>query len=183
MAISGCGGGSKSVEVDGHVFHVPEKHLVEGTIPWLPASQSESLKFVINPDARQEEQMLVTIEATDKTCHPKTPPAYNQLSIACAAASKRNDLPQSADYAVERVNRDGDPTQWYYRLKGQDGEGQEIIVASCYAMSGDGKSGLCTALHNYGDLVYSVGLRSDDVERLPAIRKAVNDLLKSWEKH
>lgn len=182
MAISSCGGGPKSVEVDGHVFHVPQKYLVEGTIPWLPSGQSDGLKFIINPDARREEQMLVTIEATDGTCHPKTPPASNQLASACAAASEGSALLQTADYAVERVNRDGDPTQWYYRLKGQE-EGHEVIVASCYALSGDGKSGLCTSLNNYDDLVYSVGLRSDDVERLPTIRKTVSDLLKSWEEH
>lgn len=181
--ISGCGAnGAKEIHVDSHVFRVPIKHLLQGTIPWLPASQSDGLKFVINPGDRPEEQMIVTMESTGTTCHPKTPPLYNQLAIACQAAARKDDgSAAESNFILEKVHRNGDPTQWEYRLKGGDEAGQGMMVASCSALSEDGSSGLCTSLHNYKDLVYSVGLRDSDVQRLPAIWKQVQEMLASWE--
>ena len=179
MAVSGCNGnGGRTVEIDGHVFHVPKEHLVQGTIPWLPASQSEGLKFVINPGAQLKEQMIVTIESTATTCHPKSPPASSQLASACSAASQGDDSGNAAqNFVLEKVHRDGDPTQWEYRLKDEG-----TVIASCYALSDNGEAGLCTSLGHYRGLVYSVGLRDSDVERLPSIRQKVNGLLLSWEK-
>lgn len=178
MAVSGCNGnGGRTVEVDGHVFHVPKEHLVQGTIPWLPVGQSEGLKFVINPGAQLKEQMIVTIESTTTTCHPKTPPTSSQLASACSAASQEDNSGNVAqNFALEKVYRNGDPTQWEYRLKGQG-----TVIASCYALSDNGEAGLCTSLGHYRGLVYSVGLRDSDVERLPSIREKVNGLLLSWE--
>ena len=179
MAVSGCNGnGERAVKIDGHVFHVPKEHLVQGTIPWLPASQSEGLKFVINPGAQPKEQMIVTIESTATTCHPKSPPASSQLASACSAASQGSDSGNVVqNFVLEKVHRDGDLTQWEYRLKDQG-----TVVASCYALSDNGEAGLCTSLGHYRGLVYSVGLRDSDVENLPSIREKVNGLLLSWEK-
>lgn len=179
MTVSGCNvSGGKTVEIDGHVFEVPKEHLVEGTIPWLPASQSEGLKFVINPRAQLKEQMIVTIESIATTCRPKSAPASGQLASACSAALQGVASEQvGRNFMVEKVHRDGDLTQWEYRLK-DDG----TVVASCYALSDAGKAGLCTSLGHYKSLVYSVGLRDSDVQRLPSIREKVHDLLQSWEK-
>lgn len=179
MAVGGCNGnGGKTVEIDGHIFHVPKEHLVQGTIPWLPASQSEGVKFVINPGAQLKEQMIVTIESTATTCHPKSPPASSQLASACSTASQGGSSENVAqNFVLEKVHRDGDPTQWEYRLKDEG-----TVIASCYALSDNGEAGLCTSLGHYRGLVYSVGLRDSDVERLPSIREKVNGLLLSWEK-
>lgn len=176
MTISGCSSsGPTAVKVDDHVFDVPQKHLVQGTIPWLPASQSDALKFIVNPEADVEEQMIVTMESTATTCHPTSPPASTQLASVCADAT---DIGEDAghNFVLEKVLRDGDPTQWEYRLKDRG-----TVVASCYALSDD-KTGLCTSLSRYNDLVYSVGLRDSDVVRLPAIREKVISLLQSWER-
>ncbi len=183
MAISGCsGGGVKTVKVDGHVFHVPQEHLVREVIPWLPASQADGLRFVVNPNARPEEQMMVTIELTATTCHPKTSPASNQLASACMAAAQNGGSGEMEQaFIIEKVLRNGDPTQWEYRLKDQSGMGQGTVVASCYSLSDDGKAGLCTSLSTYKDLVYSVGLRDGDIQQLPAIRTKVREMLASWE--
>ena len=179
MAISGCSrSGSSTIKIDGHVFYVPKDYLVQGTIPWLPASQSEGLKFIINPRSRPEEQIMVTIESTAATCHPKSPPASSQLFSACSAASQADvsgDVMK--DFVIEKVHRDKDPTQWEYRLKDQG-----TVVASCYTLSDDGKTGLCTSLSHYKNLVYSVSLRDSDVKHLPSIREKVTGMLTSWEK-
>ena len=177
MTVSGCGrDGLTVVSVDGYVFHVPKAHLVQGTIPWLPASQSDGLTFIVNPEAPLEQQISVGIESNAKTCHPTTPPASNQLASACAAASRNGEEVEAQNFDLEKVHRDGDPTQWEYRLKGQG-----TVVASCSALSDDGEAGLCTSLGHYKDLIYSVGLRDSDVEHLSSIRGKVNSLLLSWE--
>lgn len=179
MTVSGCNGShGKTVEIDGHVFDVPKEHLVEGTIPWLPVSQSEGLKFIINPRAQLKEQMIVTMESIGTTCHPTSPPASSQLASACSAALQGAAREQvGPNFIVEKVYRHGDLTQWEYRLK-DDGS----VVASCYALSDAGEAGLCTSLGHYKSLVYSVGLRDSDVQRLPSIREKVHDLLLSWER-
>lgn len=176
MTTSGCSRRDvAAIEIDGHVFHVPEDHLVQETVPWLPASQSDALRFIINPEAEPQELLRVTIESTARTCHPTTPPASNQLASACAAASGDDEV-EDRNFDLEKVLRDGDPTQWEYRLKDRG-----TVVASCFALSDDGKSGLCTSLGHYKDLVYAVRLRDSDVTRLPSIREKVKGLLSSWE--
>lgn len=181
MGLTSCSGTDVSVvKVDDHVFHVPKNHLVEGTIPWLPSSQSAGLKFLVNPGVRPEEQMIVTMESSATTCHPKTPPASSQLFTACSSAKRAEEgSPAGGKYAVEKVHKDGDPTQWEYRLKVADGN-LGSVVASCYSLSE--KQGLCTALSNYGDLVYSLGLRDEDISRLPTLHKNIRDLLRAWER-
>lgn len=87
----------------------------------------------------------------------------------------------SANYlSVVKVNLENDPTQWVYITKVKDG-GAGTVVASCYAASDDQKLGLCTALHNYRNLVYSLNLRDNDVQKLASIHKRVESLLNSWE--
>ena len=178
--LTGCGtGGTKRFVVDNHIFNVPSNHLVQGTIPWLPAGQSDALKFVVNPDARPEEQMIVTIESSATTCHPRTPPASRQLSTACSAAEHVEENLASANLAVEKVARNDDPTQWEYRIR--DARGRlGGVVASCYSLS-EQQGGLCTALNNYGDLVYSVGLRDMDIAHLMTVHNSIHNLLHSWE--
>lgn len=175
MSVGGCSnGGPTVVEVDGRVFRVPQKHLVKGAIPWLSASQSDGLKFIVNPQADLDEQMIVTLESRTKTCSPTSKPSSTQLAATCAGAIEV-DKEEGQNLVLQRVHKDGDPTQWEYRSKDHG-----AIEASCYALS-DNKTGLCTSLSRYKDMVYSVGLRDSDVNRLHSIRRKVSSLLRSWE--
>lgn len=179
MSLSGCNGtGTSMVEIDGHAFRVPKEYLVQGAIPWLPASQAAGLKFVVNPAARPEEQLMVTIESTGVTCQPKTPPTSNMLSSACVEAKENNNAAFADPFEPKKVHPQDDPTQWVYRVK--DAEGNQRVVATCFAMSDD-KIGLCRSVNNYSDLVYSIGLRDSEIERLPEIWEKVRKMLASWE--
>lgn len=179
MGAGGCTGiGKTTINIDGHVFLIPKEYLVQGIVPWLPTSQSEGLKFIIDPSAESEEQMIVTVESASMTCSPRTLPASNQLASACAAALQgkiHKDV--TKPFALEKVLNDEDPTQWGYRLKGTD-----AIVSSCYALDDNGKIGLCMAINNYDNLIYSIGLRHGDMDRLPQFLEKVNFMLTSWEK-
>jgi hypothetical protein len=178
MTSSGCSrDGAVVIEIDGHVFNVPTEYLAQGDIPWLPGSQSDALRFLINPEAQPQELIRVTIESTETTCHSTAAPASNQLGSACAAASAGDEaVDEKQNFELERVNRDGDRTQWEYRLKGQG-----TVVASCFALDDNGSSGLCTSLRHFKDLVYAIRLRDSDVARLPSIRETVEGLLSSWQ--
>lgn len=182
MTSSGCSDrDSVGITIDDHMFEVPREHLIEERIPWLPQSEKKGLMFLVNPKAPVREQISVLIESTSITCNPKTPPVYDQLASACESANQQaDDLQQPQASPLEKELRKGDPTQWVYRLADKRGKGRGDIVATCSAM-GDG-NGLCHSLSSYADLVYTIGLRESEIERLPAIRRRIRELLSSWEK-
>lgn len=174
FTLNGCGsGGSATFDVDGHVFRVPNDHLEDGAIPWLPTSQSDGLRFIINPKDKPEAQMTVTIESTRNTCNPKTPPSSTQLASACSG--KAEDRASSGGKELEKVYNNGDQTQWEYRTNGK-GE----VMASCFLLS-DNSGGLCTFINRYDNLVYSLRFRDRDIDDLPMIQEKIVDLLSTWE--
>jgi hypothetical protein len=181
MTLTSCNEtGVTVVQIADHEFHGPQAHLVKEAIPWLPASQSEGLKFLLDPNVRPEEQIIVTMESASISCRPEVHPASSQLSIACSEASHHAGNHEQSNQGVKKTYRDGDLTQWEYQASiGKPGTGQ--VVASCYALSGK-QGGLCTALSNYDDMVYSVGLRDGDIPRLPSIHRKVRELLGSWDR-
>ncbi len=178
VSLSGCDRSTREIAVDHHTFRVPEKHLVKGSIPWLPASQHEGLSFVMNPEASPQEQKIVGLGSTQTTCNPQNPPTSNMLSSACAGAEKSSSKELGGDFRPEKVHPQDDPTQWAYRVR--DAAGNYRTVATCFALS-DGKSGLCRSINSYKDLVYSVGLRDSEIQHLPEIWAKVREMLASWE--
>lgn len=178
MSLSGCDRSVREIAVDHHTFRVPKKHLVTGSIPWLPTSQHEGLSFVINPQAPPQEQKIAGLSSTQATCAPQTLPTSNMLSSACAGAEKNSSEEPEGDFRPEKVHPQDDPTQWAYRVK--DAEGNYRTVATCFALSDD-KSGFCRSINSYKDLVYSVGLRDSEMQRLPEICAKVREMLSSWE--
>lgn len=179
MAIGGCSRSDiKTVAIDGHVFNVPMKYVVQATVFYLPSSQSDGLTFYVNPEARPQQQKIVGMISTQIICQPGTPPTVNMLPVACAAAKgKKTEIQEP--FAPEKVYpHEGITFQWEYRVK--DAEGNQRTVADCTTID-DGKDGLCTSISNYGNLVYSVGLRASEMQNLPEIWAKVREMLASWE--
>ena len=122
VVVGGCNRiDSEAINVDGYMFDVPKKHLIQEGIPWLPVSQSEILKFIVNPEDRPQEQIIVTIESISRTCNPKTEPVSDQLSSICSAASRdspNEDLEQNV--TLEKIIGLESNTQWIYppKIKG-----------------------------------------------------------------
>lgn len=181
---SGCSDRNRdaqAITIDDHVFDVPSDYLIEERIPWLPQSEKKGLLFHMNPEAPVRERISVLIESTSITCSSRMAPIYGQLATVCEATEqKTDDIQQASSLPLEKELRNGDPTQWVYRIADKQGDGQGDIVATCSAM-GDG-NGLCYSLSNYADLVYRIGLRESEIERLPAIRERIRELLSSWER-
>jgi hypothetical protein len=190
MAISGCSRGNiKAVSIDEHVFKVPHGYLIEGTIPWLPASQHDGLMFTINPEASLPERVSVLVQSTAITCPAGEPLGSTPLASACHEAAQhagRGATKQSIE--LEKVYSsgsstpwDGKPTPWWnYRVKDRSGKEQGDVVATCSAIANG--NGLCHAYGTYSNLVYSVGLRDSEIGHLPTIRTKIEELLSSWEK-
>lgn len=186
VSVSGCnpemagGGEFKEVTVDRHVFHVPERYLVKGSIPWLPQSQHEGLSFVINPEAQPQEQKIVGINSAQTTCSPKTPPTSSILGSACSSLRENSGVDHTEEFSPEKIYpNDGITFQWEYRLRNPDGSYRS--VADCTSVKG-GQDGICHSLASYEDLVYSVSLRDSEIRSLPKIWAKVRDLLATWEK-
>jgi hypothetical protein len=181
---SGCSDRNRdtqAITIDNHVFEVPRDYLIDERIPWLPQSEDKGLLFHMNPEATVRERISVLIESTSITCSSNMAPIYGQLAAVCEATEqKTGNIQRTQSSPLEKQLRNGDPTQWVYRIADNQGNEQGDIVATCSAM-GDG-NGLCYSLSNYADLVYRIGLRESEIERLPAIRERIRELLSSWEK-
>lgn len=93
MAVTGCSRSDiKPITIDDHVFNVPEKYLVSGTIPWLPESQDDGLMFHINPEAPLPDRVSVLIQSKAITCRPGEPLGATPLAAACQAAASSTAL-------------------------------------------------------------------------------------------
>jgi hypothetical protein len=83
LTASGCAKlGYMSVQIDNVTFDVPRDYLVSGSIPWLPAAQSQALRFVVNPTAEVRDQHMVSIEPVSITCASAEAAATRTLSNA-----------------------------------------------------------------------------------------------------
>jgi hypothetical protein len=185
MTIGGCSRSDiKTVAIDGHVFHVPMKYVVQATVFYLPSSQSDGLTFYINPEAPLKERMIVGMESSTVRCPSGRNLGATPLASACHAAVQKvgSDATQEG-VELEKVYSNGDstpwdgkPTPWWnYRVKDRGGKDQGAVVATC-------SNGLCDSYGTYGDLVYSAGLRDSEIKQLPLIHRKVHELLSSWEK-
>lgn len=176
ISIGGCDRAKMTeVQVGEHNFRVPEAHLVDDEA--RSAAARGHLRFVINPEAPPEEQMLVGVDPSQGTCEPKHSPTSNMLSKACGASLTERDKQVGREFEPEKVFPRESRTHWEYRVH-NDEDGYDT-VAGCYALS-NGR-GLCRSIGNYKDLIYSVGFRDSEISNLPQIWAKAQDLLSSWE--
>lgn len=175
MCLGGCGDVTV-IHIDSYMFHVPKENMSRETIPWLPASQLDGLRFIINPEARSQEQIMVVIESTAGICRPASAPSHNMLSLACTQATRNDKAEIWSVFAPDKVHPRGHSTQWEYRVA--DVNNDDWTVAAC---SGPSDSGSCLSIGSYKRLVYSVRFRDSDIQHLPEIRSTVREMLSSWE--
>jgi|GEM_PF-4976268 len=166
---------TKTVQIDHHVFIVPKEYLIQGSIPWLPASQHDGLMFYLNPKAPLQDRNSVLIQSSTVKCPHSELRKLTPQPSACNLVL-RDVINQREE--IEKIYPYNDSTQWLYRVKG--GKNQGFVVAHCSPM-GDG-DGLCYSLSKYGDFIYSVGLKDSEMEMFPDIQKKVFELISSWEK-
>jgi hypothetical protein len=177
LTASGCAKlGYMSVQIDNVTFDVPRDYLVSGSIPWLPAAQSQALRFVVNPTAEVRDQHMVSIEPVSITCASAEAAATRTLSNACAAAGRGAEWPAiEGGVPLERISDGGSTTQWNYVQPSEGGD----VLASCFLASES--AGLCLSLGTYKHLVYSLRFSEAEIQTLKGMHEQVRALLRSWE--
>lgn len=154
-------------EVSGHRFKIPSKYVVDATVAFLPASQGEVLRFVINPSAPQQQQNMVSI-------HPgaKCPPSDASLPRPLNCKVVPTTL---AKLLRGKLSRVGNDTWWEYRFV----DGGEL-VAFCSGL--EKSDGLCTHYGLYKGLRYELALRDSQMPNLITLRRTTDELLSTWER-
>lgn len=172
LLLSACGGAAmKRVTVGGHAFDVPEAHLVEDRLPFLPADAGEGLYVLLDPDAPPEARVSVIVSPAADACRFNAPPVVDQLPRACAVA--RGEAPQPSPGRLTKTPRfPGSVRQFDY--KGEDGG----VAVACAAREGGG--GSCTAIYAWRDLIWDASFDEAQVPRLEAIRAEVAKRLDEW---
>lgn len=177
VLLGGCdGGNTKDISVGEHVFRVPKAHIDDYYTPWTSDGHPSGLRFIINPGAPPQEIMSVGVDPSRGTCQPSAPPISNMLEWACKLDHGAKDR-SLGKFKPEKVFDRDYEIQWGYMVP--DGAGGYREVAACFALSNG--AALCRSINSYKNLIYSVGFRDGDIERLPEIWAKVDDLLSSWE--
>lgn len=155
-------------KVGAHTFRVPKDFVVDANVFYLPPSQSNSLRFVINPNAALPEQILVSIDPTAKCPYPFATPPPNERCQAMAIPIR---LLES-----DRLMKSQNPAdfQWEYRS-----EKHGNILVNCSPLRG--RNGLCIHDGLYQDVPYTIYLRDSDVPNLLSVRRKIETKLAEWE--
>lgn len=117
------------VEIDNHIFHVPDEYVEKATVFYLPSTQSEGFTFIVNPKAEPAKRHIVSIESASVRCGHKHSSLSSQLARVCAAVAGHDDgIHSGQDFVVEKVFQHGYASQWQYHLKSNNGINQDTIV-------------------------------------------------------
>ena len=71
---------------------------------------------------------------------------------------------------------------WTYNLPAEKGEKSPRSLASCSAMGGGTRPGLCTANLPYGDLVLTIHFSDNQIGLLEALYNQSSKSLQAWER-
>lgn len=192
MAVAGVAksidGKTEKFEVAGHHFSVPEDHMFEMEIPWLPKSESDSFTFLLepNPTPDQIPPHRVLVQRLSRLCptDAKTEGA-RMLRIVCGQETNsvheeppfvklQNELGSwSSDlYAIEH-RPDGSATQ--RRRKVAYCQFFEPNPAKPQATT------LCTTFWAYNGLMLQFSFDEKEASKMPAMKAQAMALLDRWE--
>lgn len=170
---AGCGGTDlKRIEVGGHVFLVPERHIETASLPFLPPAGSGSLMAWLDPEAPRPDQLLLLVELAAATCKPGAQ-LGEQMQLVCAVVRGERPVPGPPGRLIKALRHADDPTQFDYL--GEDGR----VVLMCHVNPEDG-SGSCDMTDAWRDLVWSVGLSPAQVPHAAEIRAGIVRRLDAW---
>lgn len=168
--VAGCSNQSEVTRKLGdRTFAIPRQNIVKSNIFYLPASQNRGLRFVINPDAPRNGQILVSMDP-ENNC----PRKYDlpTTDVRCKALAMPTGIIEQNKLA--RTSQDGD-VWWEYRLRNSS-----MTVASCTALV-DRSDALCMSHGLYQNLPYTVHFRDSEIANLVQIRRKVERILSDWE--
>lgn len=161
----------------GRVFDVPKANDIadsDGSFFLSTLDPNDGFSFYLNPDTSLAERNLVAVSSKKRMCARASGTEARINSTVCA-----NRLLSWRDKPLRKVS---DGVFWTYDLPVDVGQKPPPSLASCFAMAGGSRRGLCTANLPYGDLVLTIHFRDNQIGSLQALYDESAARLRSWER-
>ncbi|WP_093664610.1 hypothetical protein [Sphingomonas gellani] len=163
-------------KLEGHVFAIPKLNdIPDSDAPFFlqPLNPDDGFSFYLNPQARLPEQILIGVASRHRMCARAAGTQALINSTVCAATPLL--------WRGRPLRKVSDGVFWSYNLPAAAGQKAPASLASCSAISGDPRTGLCTANLPFDDLVLTVHFRDDQVGSLASFFDQAAADLRSWE--
>ena len=174
--LSACSASAER-RLEGRVFDVPKANDISNTDApfFLPAlDPGDGFSFYLNPEASLPERNLVGVASKKRMCARAAGTEARVNLTVCAT--------RPLSWHGRPLHKVSDGVFWTYDLPAKDGQKSPPSLASCSAMGGGSRPGLCTANLPYGDLVLTIHFRDNQVGSLQALYDQSTASLRRWER-
>lgn len=168
LTLSACGENNmQRINVGRDTFEVPSERLLSADVAFLPASQNNALRFILNPEGTGADEILVSVQDADVICNLPGAKSPNYRGKACTenrqfsrTSLRRVDVEYSGGTLWEYFNSDG------------------VRVATC-SQTGD-NTGNCTADGRFENTIFSIHFQDSRIDNLSALMAEVVETLSKW---
>lgn len=176
-SLLGACSASAERRLEGRVFDIPKANdISDSDAPFfLPAlDPSDGFSFCLNPEASLPERNLVVVASKKRMCARAAGTEARVNFTVCAT--------RPLSWRGRPLHKVSDGVFWTYDLPPETGQKSPPSLASCSAMGGGSRPGLCTANLPYGELVLTVHFRDNQVASLQALYDQSIGSLGRWER-
>ncbi|MCW1431580.1 hypothetical protein [Novosphingobium sp. JCM 18896] len=169
--------------VAGHQFDVPKNHVFDAKIPWLPAPESDSFVFLLEPNRypNQIPKHRILVQPLAGRC----PGGVSHLmDVVCGKAT---ELTGTNPKFERRQNELGSWSSDLFIVYHDDRTGQKTWqqVASCQLFepnpANPKPSNLCTTVWGYKGMLLQFSFDETEADEMPRMKAKAMAFLDSWE--
>ncbi len=169
LTLSACGESNmQRITIGRDTFEVPSERLLSSDVAFLPSSQNDALRFILNPKDPEADQISVSVQDADVICNLAGAKSPNYRGESCGGDGKqfsrtplrRADVEHSGGTLWEYFNSDG------------------VRVATCSELT-DG-AGICTADGRFRNTIFSIQFQDSRIDDLPGLVSEVVETLAGW---
>ncbi|RYF12819.1 MAG: hypothetical protein EOO77_16840 [Oxalobacteraceae bacterium] len=176
-SLLGACSASAERRLEGRVFDVPKANdISDSDAPFfLPTlDPNDGFSFYLNPEASLPDRNLVGVASKSRMCARAAGTEAHVNSTVCAT--------RPLSWRGRPLHKVSDGVFWTYDLPMEAGQKSPPSLASCSAMSGGSRPGLCTAVLPYDNLVLTIHFRDNQVGSLQALYDQSTASLHKWER-
>lgn len=168
ITFSACGASNMQRVIIGEdTFLVPSERLLSANVEFLPSSQNDALRFILNPRDADSDQILVSVQSASVLCKLSGTKYSNYRGKTCDSNRKmffrpplhRSDVKYSGGTLWEYFDSDG------------------IRVVTCSKGKGAGN---CTADGRFMSTIFSIHFQGNRINDLSYLMNEVVDTLSKW---
>ncbi|MCK0070694.1 hypothetical protein [Kordiimonas laminariae] len=177
LMVTACDNQTNTFNVNGSVFEIPNKFLVQGDIFFLPPSQHSYPIVKLYPEMDRLHYIGFIIKPMRGLCSSLDGKGYNMLPNACASVAQGVKKTHHIDLkGLVKTYPYENNLNWLYQIQRVDGT-EDVI--SCGTI---GRNNTCSSFGIYHDMIYTVRYLEEDIPNLNKIHQDVYDRLTEWEK-